>query len=255
VAYFIELKQQGGAMAQPVLDDWRAESIRFSYFFAEELPDALRKDLWRAITGAEPQSSTTRPAEGVVQDQGIFLDGQLTVVVAINRLDVILVGQVKGAAEFPNLGVIASIHSSFHQAVDNALGGAEAAAIRLAYGLTITRLSKDRNDSYDTLDKLLSNVNVSAESRDFFYQINHPRQSVSDSSITINRISRWSAVVLKQLSLDASPSGPEVHAVRVEFDFNTAPETNASGANKQTLMAELISDAHTMLTRGDRDGD
>jgi hypothetical protein len=241
-------------MVRPQLDEWRAESVRFSYFFAGETAEDLRRGgLWRSITELEPESSTTRQAEGVIQEQGAYLGGQLTVAVGANRVDIIL-SATPVANDFPNFGNVKTVVDEFRRAVAAGAEQVEAGANRLAYGLTATRRCRTREESYATLDELLSNVKVDSATRDFFYQVNRPRPSRTDSAITLNRLSRWVPLVMKQLRLDGDLTAiSDVHAVRIELDFNTASETPTPSRLdiNVALVAELISDAETLLVEGE----
>jgi hypothetical protein len=240
-------------MVRPQLDEWRAESIRFTYFFAGEVAENLRQGLWRSITGLEPESSTRRPAEGVTQEQGPFLAGQLSVAVGVNRIDFIL-GAIPLPNDFPDLGNVHTVADEFRRAVVAGAAHVEAGANRLAYGLVCTRRCQNREDSYLTLNELLPSVTVDPTSRDFFYQINRPRRSNVHEEITLNRLSRWAGAVLKLLLFDGRPNDiPDVHVVRVELDFNTAAETPtpARGDVNGELMAELVAGAETLLLQGE----
>jgi len=239
-------------MAQPVVTEWRAESVRFTFFFDEKDRGRFNSNLWNAITGAEPQSTTNVHATGVKHDQGMFLGGQLNVATAATRVDVIL-SAVFGGLDFPNLGAVDDISAEFGKLVIAAAADQLEHASRIAYGIIATRLSTDRNESYSVLDELLSNVKVSPDSKEFLYQVNLPRDSHTDKSVMLNRLGRWSALVMKQVSADDLTSkGSEIHSVRVELDINTAQGSSLLNVDKEKLLTELINEGNLMLVNGDK---
>ncbi|MDN7905217.1 hypothetical protein QZM18_13960 [Burkholderia diffusa] len=243
--------QKGNTMARPRLEDWRAESIRFSYFFAEAVPEQLREGLWRAITGSDPESSTLRKAEGVLHEQGPFLGGVLAIFTGPNRIDILLTPTVV-ANDFPNIGEIGTVHNELLRVLHQARFDIAAETVRLAYGLVANIRTSNRDESYRILDELLSRVTVDPVGRDFHYQINYPRASTVNDKITLNRLSRWSAAFTKQFQPGNVVDNLEIHVTRVEFDINTAPDVSIEGTDKAKLMDELIDSARTMLTEGDR---
>jgi hypothetical protein len=234
--------------AQPAIDNWLIELARVSVFAPVD-NDAINKEgIWKRLTGADPELRTSRPAEGLFIEEGNFGNGRLIVIVAVGRIDFLLQTPPTGPDGFQGM-------TSFSEAIDNLQGivfpelGRLPNIDRLAFGCVALLPAASKDDAYTHLDRLLPSVNVSLESSDFMYQVNRPRQSASAPSLRINRLTKWAAVAMRMVNIEAQTFSEDKHAVRLEVDINTVP----SGDTKLAADAinELIELAQEILANGD----
>ena len=132
--------------------------------------------------------------------------------------------------------------------------------VRLALGVVAHEPVQDRIAGYRKLAQYLPAVQVDPErSEDFLYQINRPRKSTVIETLKINRLSRWSSVVVVALRFALSPlpvvhqSADGNHTFRIELDLSTDAELGGELPRAQLprLLKELESLANELVTRGD----
>jgi hypothetical protein len=105
---------------------------------------------------------------------------------------------------------------------------------RLAWGSTLIMPVADRETGYETLKKYLHSLSLDSEnSSELLYQINRPRKSENLPDFTINRLQKWSVMLVRPFSLTvtASPGvsaqttqnslGAGVSACRLELDISS----------------------------------
>ncbi len=118
---------------------------------------------------------------------------------------------------------------------------------RLAWGPILRLYEPDREASYRRLCNYL-NFDLDAErSFDFSYQINRPRTSrfVTEPSLRINRLMRWSAAASFRVVFQPRPVAPRRISsfCRLELDINTDAE------NEQPLLRERLAGLFNELVR------
>ena len=101
---------------------------------------------------------------------------------------------------------------------------------RIAFGAVLKHPEADRQAAYLRLPDYVP-VQVNPESSDFFYQINLPPvpSTKEIEGLLLNRLSKWTVVGLKSVSLTLTgtvaraQAVPKGFALRLELDINTVP--------------------------------
>jgi hypothetical protein len=134
-------------------------------------------------------------------------------------------------------------------------------SIRLAFGAILFKPVDDLRGGYGELAQYLPNVELGfGDSTDFLYQINRFRNSQEDETLVINRLSKWSMVVVGAFGVSLSPDRgvvvprtlPAQHACRLELDINTVPLASPAATDvKSRLFRELVSLGTEITLEGD----
>lgn len=228
---------------------WQVETLRFTLFHSLE-NKANRESLWERLVGEAPESRTERPAEGVLVEEGSWLDQRLTVSTQSGRVDVVF-QSVQKEPTLPNAGFFEAVLPEFRKIFPVDIG---VPVTRLAFGVVLLHPEPSHASAYDTLRELLSCVEIKSNTREFMYQINMPVQSNIDKHLELNRICRWNALRMQLLTMPPAPNGKlDLFATRLELDISTSHDANI---NDQfllpTLVDEMISKAIEVSEKGDR---
>jgi hypothetical protein len=218
---------------------WQVESLRFTLFCSSN-DKQTDSSLWEKITGLPPESRTNRPQERLSVEEGLWDNNQLSVVVRPDRIDVIIASSPIIIPELPNIGQLEVIISKIPNLLDKLLFNE---VTRIAFGLVLLHTEQDHSSAYKTLAKLLPNVRIQPDAREFIYQINLPTTSKNELSIEINRLQHWSAVFVEFMNV-ADLNRVKLFATRVELDISTDKDgLLPASSNIRNLMDELIEEA------------
>jgi hypothetical protein len=243
---------------------WEAELMRLTAFSVAQ-PVEVPSKWWSELTGAKPESETTRPRDGTYRAEGPFEAGTLTLLTTPGRVDWLYTKRTDEPEDkFTTLGSYWEHQGAYRKLMTEWLGRCPA-IMRLAFGTVLLLPVNDRKEGYSTLSSLLPAVGVDAEhSSDFMYQINRSRSSnVMSNDFELNRLSKWSVVrrSLMRLEMHAQPSSmhpmpvPEsdASACRLELDINTSPGQidELPAAKLRDLFGELVELANEIASRGD----
>jgi hypothetical protein len=225
---------------------WQVESLRFTLFYS--IVDKQSADgLWERITGLPPQSRSERPQERLLIEEGIWEDNSLSVSVRPDRIDVIISSAPTMIPELPNAGQIEAVISKARNLLDTLPFNG---VTRIAFGLVLLHPEQDHLSAYQTLERLLPNMQIESGAREFLYRINLPIKSKSNPLIEINRLRTWAAALIKFIHVDDSKS-EELFATKLELDISTDKNYTLSGSpNIRDLINELIAEAVT-IARGE----
>ena len=213
---------------------------------------------WRRVAGvnAEQVSRNAQSASAVAE--GPFDKGRLAVVGLPGRVDWQLLPVAARAPEWPTVGEWPNYIPHFVEPVKAWLREF-GVANRVAFGAVVIAIVQTRDEAYHAVEAGLSDLKLkvgSSEVSDFLLQFNKPVPSRhGPQGMVLNRLARWSAAVLKpvtlQLSIGTNPpmiapmpeaSQTELHAARIELDFNTMPDWSGQLASEQAaeLFDELV---------------
>lgn len=249
-----------------------AEIMRFSVF-TPAVRDHLQVPVdawWHAITGSSPEQIARSGANTFsALAEGPFSNGRLAVAASPGRVDCQLAPALPTAAprEWPNLGTWPECLDALVSPVRAWLPAIQPIA-RLAFGVIIAKSVADRPTGYRQIESALSELQIRLPSdlSDFLIQLNRPIAASHAPGMTINRLSRWGvallapvmiqlAVVLPNVQMqtpqaDAGLTRQQLHALRVELDFNTAAEWTQPIApeSAQALLDELTDLARNYVT-------
>lgn len=214
---------------------WQIEILRFS--FLNMSSGIQNQDFgWSSLTSSEPESVTEKRGLGIVTEEGPWLNGNLSVTKQHGRIDVVYsAGQPEGP--LPNAGTVKDVYEVFRTWYQR-LGTIRAK--RLGFGGVLLLPVNDGAEGYNYLQRFLPFVNFESDMSDFFLQINRKKDSVF--GCRVNELSKWSCIAVKtlQFSEDGVAEEPfSIHAVRLEFDLNTA---DGSGVAKLVEAAGILGD-------------
>jgi len=237
----------------PQPKDWQAEQFRLTAF----TPDSLSESAlawWKGITGAEPESKTSRAPVRIHSAEGPHGEGRLILNIGPGRIDWVLVASAtKDAATSPTIGPFDTGEKSFSDLAQNWLKGSPVPMTRLAFGGVAWYSVPNKLEGYKRLAEMLPHVKLDpVGSADFLYQINRPRPSKSVPSLRINRLTKWSVMQIHLLEVVTKAMTVPNHHCRVELDINTDPE-NTTNLPKDAapLFKELAALGTEILGNGD----
>lgn len=231
---------------------WQTESLRFS-FFKPITGDRRDLGIWRQMVGAEPEKQTSLAGNSVIIEEGDWGAHRLIVAALADRVDIHL--QAKPLSPgLPSCGSLDEVFAFVLPAVPTDLFSA---CHRLAFGLILNNPSNSLAQAYNVTASYLPHIRFLEGGQDFQYQINLPSESTVQPTIKLNRLSKWSSVVVKVLKLDSTAGTTvpqEFFASRLELDINTHAE-NATPFQldmARRLLDELIQEARRIFTEGVR---
>jgi hypothetical protein len=211
---------------------WQAQVLRLTTFLSTPLDPDVAATLWTRAINAKPEIDDNRPREGIRRQTGPFEDGQLETLVAPHRVDWIMVPRVEQDA-IPQ-PYFASLESAMRIFVASGLQWQQIGSpsvTRVAVGAVLLMPRADKLATYQKLKDMLKAVQVDpVHSSELFYQINWPRQSKVMPGLKLNRLTKWTPIVIRahnfQLSGEVIQSipGSAAHYCQLECDHNTSDE-------------------------------
>jgi hypothetical protein len=236
------------------LDDWEVESLRLT-IFPSPRPYVIEKSWWEELIGDSPESTTTRPKEGVTQEDGLGLGGKLALITQPTRVDWVL----SGNEPLSSIGTPKEAFDAFVPPLKIWLLEKAPPMQRLAFGSVFRLPVEDAVKGFRRLSSYLHSLQIDAEgTRDFVYQINRSRVSRTGiEGVRINRLAKWTVGFLQSAILSvgqdqASFQKPEFHC-RLELDLNTHQDykSELNSEQGQMILEELIDLALEIVQEGD----
>ena len=153
----------------------------------------------------------SRPREGFRRMASPESDSTLEAVVLPGRFDIVksqaTMAEIQPIVHFGDAAPQLKAFADRIHALLNGIGD-KVKLNRLALGVILLRPVISREAAYEILGKLLPVEVDPVNSRDFFYQINHPESiSICNKSIELNRLSRWSAIKTQHFMLQVMSDG------------------------------------------------
>lgn len=226
---------------------WNVESLRFTLFFPVTSSSHIKESLWEKITSEQPQNRTEQPKEKLLVEEGTWNDNQLSVSVRPERIDIIISPTPGMELDLPTIGVLDEVKLKTSSVLEQVPFDG---VTRIAFGLALKHPEKSHLTAYQSLKKLLPNVEIAENARDFLYQINIPTESRTNQSIEINRLQRWGAIKMAIMTFNNSvmtvdnSSHLELFATSLELDINTNQANSLTNEiDTLSLMNELIDEA------------
>jgi hypothetical protein len=215
---------------------WLTRGVRISIFPSVVVEDA--SSWWEKVIGTAPESEIRQRARGLFQQQGSFHDGRLFLVVVPERIDWIWQATDKSEeAESEDLATLGSFEEAIRKfsSCTGAWFPMSPAAARIALGADLIQPVDTPAQGNNRLQSYIKTVDL-AGAADFLYRINRPRtsHSLGLEGLKINRLSTWSIIQSKMLSLSIPPTTTPKQSVtvwplsrpacRLELDINTAQD-------------------------------
>ena len=243
--------------------DWDVESLRVSIFHPSGSSRSTRSGLWKEVTGTEPESTDSRPREGVARELGVIGGNNLVLSTQRGRIDWL----VQPALVVPNqqagtpqtLNDLGNALPTLRRAIKCSLETVSPIQ-RMAFAPALVKQVSDLTMAISQLSRYLPRLDLDGlEGFDFIYQVNRRRRSESVRRVRINRLAKWSTAQVGSLEVQMRPSGePLIQSTGVSFvrkldlDVNTAPEAGAMSSDKILgLFDELATLAIELATDGD----
>jgi hypothetical protein len=248
----MDVSQEHPTVASEMSNDstlvgWRAKVIRFSLFLGAPVDAA---GLWNRVTGEQPVRDEKLPREGVHRQSGPWGDANLDIVSANARMDWLLTPQVSQTSTAIFIGDLETAVSSFDSAIKKWLDQKpEIETWRLAYGLIAEFPVPDTRAAYAKLEGLIPSVRLdSANSSEFFYQINRPKQSHAKPGMSLNRIMKWQSIVQHSYVGAMEAIGTKTPMVQTsEEHFAVVELDNSTPINGAPFAPELLSPIYSEL--------
>jgi hypothetical protein len=230
---------------------WQVEALRFSFINlqSDQASDGFG---WVDLLGSPPESVTEKKSMGIKTEQGNWLRGTLSVNRQVGRIDVVYSFAQPEAftdldSPLPNAGSIDEVFSAcaelFNDAKKLRFG-------RFAFGAVLLMPVDEASKGYEHLKTFLPFIDFKSDMRDFFMQINRPKQS--PLGVEVNELSKWGCVNVKAVNLVELNSmvSAEVHAVRLELDINTPEQTAPLNTDVSALVHEFVERGRALSERG-----
>lgn len=254
-------------IAKPELTLWQAENVRITVF-PEPSPNFHTDGWWESVLGTTPETRSSQPKQGVVQETGPFLDGVMTLNVTPLRIDWLLsanFAKLVPGEGLPTIGAFPSVVEAFCAKVNSWFSQAPAIK-RLAFGSVALQEVQSHEEAYQMLGRYLPAVTMDPQgSSEFIYRINRPRLSAVMPEMRVNRIMNWSAAKIQGVNMQwnvASGSRGnivsgvpmrEYFACRLELDISTPPDRTEPFAVDAlpAVLGELVGLGLEIAAKGD----
>lgn len=210
-------------MALPDISAWRVETLRFTFFFAEP-PAGRDANWWRTIVGAEPEAVTSKPQVGEHYEIGPYMDGQLELKIAFNRLDLLLTYPFAAMPSAKNGHSLQELLDKFLPRLVEWKAQVGTPIVRVAFGAIGVHMVDSIASGNRLLKSFMPYLDVDpGQVQDLILQINHPRESNVLVGAKLNLIKKFGVLTgqFMELALGGLPKLSVSYAVRGEFDFST----------------------------------
>jgi hypothetical protein len=244
------------------IDAWQAGQFRLTLFATPEATPLHPEGWWEAVTGETPERIETRPKVGQHLEDGFFLEGQLTLSVAANRIDWVVEPVIdldKKLEDMPAIGPFVPVRDAFMERILTWIPVAPS-CFRLAFGGRLLLPLSSREEGYHLLAAYLPFAPDPAHSSDLRYEINRHRPSRVQPGLILNRLQAWSVPRFQTAMSPAGPRfavtkviGPERFAISLEPDVNTDADFVEALPRERTadLVKELVDLAGELASEGD----
>jgi len=245
---------------------WQVEGVRFTAFPLETFK-AIEYDWWESLCGEPPETRMINPRNGTIHEEGKFENGIFTVDVAPFRLDYkySVPNRPPDSDKLSTLGDLDNVIEKFNVYVNKLINLDKITDLqRLAFGAILFQQVDSKKAGYEILSKYLPFRIEADKVSDLFFQINRPRNSLLETTLLLNRLTKWSVGAIDLVALELSRSGEKtttksfsttnlIYAVRLELDINTSPEYQGPFKKKDILpiFEELIDLGKVTSRKGD----
>ena len=237
----VKAKAKTKAKALLPLTAWQTELLRLTAF-PTSVAEVSGIDWWADLFGRAPESSTVRTTKGERLEEGPFEQGALRLSIQPFRIDwYFLKGEyhqeqqedVKLEMAFPTIGPFPEAADKFLKLMLSWLAPSVCPPLhRLAFGAILLQPVESHEAGYRRISNYLPDIKIDPSSRDFHYQINRQRNSLSEiEGLKVNRLNKWSVLrgAMYQFGLGRVKSfqrevGPEHFECRLELDISSSAE-------------------------------
>lgn len=269
VCFVVKRMSQQNKPDPQALSAWHIGGLRLTAFAVSDAP-LKDRGWWQILMDEPPETSITRPREGMQSAEGPCYGGTLINQLQLNRIDWLLSpapDQEPGDIGFPTIAPFPELLDSFTQLMIRWLDSEVCPALqRLAFGAILYLPVDSMVEGYQQLSAYLPSVVLDVEgSSDLLYRINRPRESASGiSGLKVNRLSKWivaTSALIEQMidwsegSLSAGDFGRtrQSFACQLELDINTQPglQKPLPQQHLTQVFEELVNLGKEIAVRGD----
>lgn len=231
----------GYTMAQ--MQAWQTEVLRVSLLGVAP-GERLTVE---SLTGLQPASTTSRPAQGFHLEEVVWNGSQLVVSEQPGRVDVNWVA-VPSHIGPPSVGEFFDVLEKFEGLF---FGKKLPSAQRIAFGGSLHKSVGGLEESLGLLRVYIPDLNVDGLVGDLIYQVNRAKEV---SGVRVNRLAKWSQANFHAIQFGASPqlSAVETFFVKLDLDLNTGIGDAFSDVSKYPEMLRVFfSEARILSESGD----
>lgn len=171
--------------------DWAIENERLTVFW----DPSAQQHLWAQVVGGDPDRSETQKSFQATQETRALADGNLVVLNSPGRTDFLIqAGTPLGSLSQASL-------DEYRALVDAWVGRNTDPIVRIALGRVHLKQVVSREEGYKEIKPLLKSVSVSPEMFELLYQVNWMKPSTVDSTMKLNRVTKWAVVEFQNFVL------------------------------------------------------
>ncbi len=258
------MSAQGSGDPAPAAE-WFAWTLRITVFPSPPDEEFDSSGWWLELMEAPPDTHVSKPAMRVLQDEGRFLDGELSLALSPGRIDLVLQQDKSKMFEedtVPTLGAMDEALAPFVELGERLIALESFPCIkRLAFAPVFLLPVDSHVSGYSRLNDYLPCVELDGEnSSDFLYRINRPRPSSTGiDGLVINRVAQWSVFLFRrEIFAQKNPAESLVkmeplYACKVGLDINTSAEfeEDLPRDRHMAILAELVQMAKELCVNGD----
>lgn len=195
---------------------WQTESVRLTFF----CDDGQQKEVWKTLTGSEPENITQLRQENTKIETGAWDDNLLNVTSHLDRVSITIHSRDNTSPALPNIGSLELALGYIPKVMESI---SLEKVTRVGLGLVVLYPGDSKKASYDKLAEILPEVKISNEMSDFMYQYNLPTYSERYDGLIINNLIKFAVAKLMFMRFTAEKQQDVVEkiATRVEVDVNT----------------------------------
>ena len=245
---------------------WQVAGVRFTAFPLKTFK-IIEYDLWESLCGEPPETRVINPRNGTIHEEGEFENGIFTVDVLPFRLDYkySVPNKPPDSDQLSTLGDLDNVIEKFNVYVNKLTNLDKIHDLqRLAFGALLFQQVDSKKAGYEILSNYLTFKIEADKVSDLLFQINRPRNSLLETTLLLNRLTKWSVGAIDLVALELSRSGERttaksfsttnlIYAVRLELDMSTSLEYQGPFKKDQILpiFQELIDLGKEISREGD----
>ena len=246
------------------MSDWQVQVLRCTAFYAPDQQFDI-SGWWAEMVGDLPETEIKKVKDGLSIEEGPYKEGKLTLARSPIAVDLRFQLGEKLPDEVNGIATIGNFEEKCPEYIDlvkNKLFNVTTFPVvtRLAFGSIINLPSKDHKTGYTQLSEYIKSIQIDANSRDFFYQINRRRTSKTGiKGLDINRLSKWSVATYRAITASfgigtmTATENAARYACRLEIDISTCQEFKdlLPKENLGDIFDELVEMGKEIISQGD----
>ena len=215
---------------------WQTDSIRLTLLGSVEAAPSFS---WSALTGKQPESVTSRPQQQLNVEEGSWENGHLVVNSQPGRVEILFSAIPKDPTSIPSLGDFESLLPKFEALTSKVKLPVSA---RIAVGAKLNAFPGSQEKSDSLINGALPNVRLPNGCSDVIIQYNVPKKLPKISGLVINRIVKWSQLVVHTLQFVGGQqlANAQEHIVQLELDINTSPLSKLPHPDQYGLVLKAL---------------